>query len=53
MTLDYDHADQPLTAGDTVGIVFNRDVTTDTYSGDACIAKWEFKYTSVGIPNHN
>jgi hypothetical protein len=53
LTLDYDGANQPLTAGDVITGLFSRDVTTDTYSGEAIVVQWEIQYTSVGLPNHN
>jgi len=52
ITIDYDNGNQPLTKGDIVGIVFNRDVTTDTYSGDAIVSQWEIDFTSVTLSVH-
>lgn len=52
-TIDYDNTDQPLTKGDTVGFVINRDVTTDdTYSGDFNVFKFEIVYTANTFPIH-
>ena len=33
ITVDYDHAQQPLSVGDDLGFQLDRDVTADTYSG--------------------
>ncbi len=48
--LDYDHADQPLTAEDCVGIQFDRDVTTDTYSGAGIVTMLHIQYNSITLP---
>lgn len=53
LTLAYDSATQPLTAGDVITGLFSRDVTTDTYTGEGIVVQWEMVYTSVGLPNHN
>lgn len=53
VTLDYDHADQPLTKGDLIGIKANRDMTTDSYAGDITIFKWEIAYTAYTFSLHN
>ncbi|MEA3430194.1 MAG: hypothetical protein U9R08_02895 [Nanoarchaeota archaeon] len=50
ITIDHDNVDQPLTAGDALFIKFNRDVSTDTYSGDAIVQAWALQYTSVAVP---
>ena len=47
--LDYDDANQPLTAGDHVLLQLNRDFTNDTYAADACIFQILVSYTSTGI----
>jgi len=52
ITLVYNNANQPFAAGDQLGITFNRDVSTDTYSGDVQVTKWEIGYSSVSIPDH-
>ena len=52
ITIDYDDTDQPLAVGDLIGFVFNRDVTTDTYSGDGIVLRWEVDYTSNSLPVH-
>jgi hypothetical protein len=44
ITLDYDHADQPLAAGDTVYLALSRDMTTDTYAADAVFQRFELQY---------
>lgn len=52
-TIDYDDANQPLTAGDTLFIKLNRDVTAEagnTYSGLAILQRYEIKYTSNALP---
>ena len=41
ITLDFDDVNQPLTAGDTIIGRFDRDVTTDTYSGLGIVNHWE------------
>lgn len=54
LTLDYDSTDQPLTAGDVLGVRFwrDKDDDNDTYAGDLVVILWEVSYTSVGFPNH-
>ena len=52
ITIDYDGANQPLTAHDEIIIVTNRDVTTDTYSGSGVICKWELEYTANKLATH-
>ena len=46
----FDDANQPLSAGDYIGIQFNRDMTTDTYAADANVFIWYFEYSSTGLP---
>lgn len=53
VVIDYDNVNQPLTAGDLMGIKVNRDMTTDTYASDIIIVKWEITYTSNSILKHN
>ena len=43
ITIDYDHADQPLAAGDLIVMQFDRDVTGDTYSGAGIVFRWEIE----------
>jgi len=51
--IDFDDANQPLTKGDVVGIKCFRDVTTsDTYSGDFDVVKWEIQYQANTFPIH-
>ena len=50
ITIDYDNADQPITAGDALFIKFNRDVSTDTYTGAAIVQAWALQYTSNALP---
>jgi len=51
--IDFDNANQPLTKGDVVGIKCFRDVTTsDTYSGDFDVVKWEIQYQANTFPIH-
>jgi len=52
LILKYDDANQPLTKGDIVTIVFNRDMTADSYASDAVVQKWEIDYTSNTLRNH-
>ena len=53
ITLPYDDANQPLTAGDLLVILFDRDVTGDSYSGDACIVKWETALDANSFATHH
>ncbi len=48
--LDYDHADQPLTSEDCVGIQFDRDVAGDSYSGSGIITMLHIQYNSIALP---
>ena len=50
ITIPYNDANQPITAGDALFIKFNRDVTTDTYSGMAIVQAWALQYTSNCVP---
>ena len=52
LTIDYDSATQPITAGDTIGFWCNRDTTTDTYSGAALLIRFELKLDCNTIPNY-
>lgn len=49
LTIDYDHASQPLAAGDIVGITVSRDMTTDTYAADIHIVDARVEYQSTAI----
>ena len=53
ITLADDDGDNPIVAGQTIGIQFDRDVGGDTYSGEGRITMWEIEYTSNGIINHH
>jgi hypothetical protein len=44
ITIDYNSGDQPLAAGDLLHITLNRNVTGDTYSGDAVLLFAELVY---------
>lgn len=50
ITIPYNDANQPITAGDALFIKFNRDKTTDTYSGMAIVQAWALQYTSNCVP---
>ena len=50
ITLAFDDSNQPLAAGDYVGVTFNRDFTTDTYAADANVFLWYVEYGSTGLP---
>ena len=52
ITIDYDNVNQPLTAGDDLGIQFDRDVTTDTYSGAGIVYRIDLTYTSNTLPEN-
>ncbi len=48
--IDYDHADQPLTFEDCVGIQFDRDVAGDSYSGAGIVTMLHIEYNSIALP---
>ena len=51
--LDYDSANQPLTAGDMIHMRCNRDVgASDTYSGFVILEQAELEFECTTIPNH-
>ena len=52
ITIDYDHVNQPLTAGDEVGFQFDRDVSGDTYPGDATVFEWHIEFISIALPEN-
>lgn len=52
IALPYTGGNQPIAAGDVIGIKFNRDITTDTYTGEVTVIRFEISYPSVGVPNH-
>jgi hypothetical protein len=53
-TIAYTGGNQPLTKGDVMGFKINRDVTTsDTYSGDFNVIKFEIAYTANTFSLHN
>lgn len=52
ITIDFDDVNQPLTVGDDIGVQFDRDVTTDTYSGAGIVFRWDLSYTSNKLPAH-
>jgi len=43
-TIDYDHADQPVTAGDLLGWIISRDKAGDSYAGDAIVILIRISY---------
>ncbi len=52
ITIAYNNGNQPLTAGDDLGIQFDRDVTTDTYSGAGIVYRIDLTYTSNTLPEN-
>ncbi len=52
ITIDYDNADQPLVIGSDIGFQFDRDVGTDTYTGDGIVYKWDLVYTANKLATH-
>lgn len=50
ITLPRSGGNQPIVADDHLKIQFDRDVTGDTYTGDATVIHWHFEYTSIGVP---
>ena len=52
ITIPYNTGNQPLTAEDEILIVTNRDESTDTYSGDGIVCKWELEYTANKLATH-
>ena len=53
ITIVYNESNQPLVVDSIVGILLDRDMTGDSYAGDAVVIQWEIDYTSIGIPNHD
>lgn len=57
ITIDFDHADQPIAAGDTIAIIFNRDTAAEAgsgYSGDAIVNHWEMAVNQSSLVcNHH
>jgi|GEM_PF-1990401 len=52
--IDFDNGNQPLTKGDNVGFKILRDVTTsDTYTGDFTVIKFEISYTANSFSKHS
>ncbi len=52
ITIPATGGNQPLAVGDTLNMVFNRDATTDTYSGNPNIYFWTLEYTAMGLPQN-
>lgn len=52
LVIDYDHGDQPITSGDVLYMVFDRDKTGDTYDSQGVVTFWELGYDSSGLPDH-
>lgn len=52
MTIDYDNGNQPLAVQDELYMQFDRDVGTDTYSGDAIVYLWHMQYQSNTMPQN-
>lgn len=49
LVLDFDSANQPLTAGDHAVFQLNRDFTTDTYASDVCLFQMLIAYEAIGL----
>ena len=49
ITIVYNDGNQPLTAGDTFFVQFDRDVGTDTYSGSGIVNRWELRFTAISL----
>jgi hypothetical protein len=47
VAIDYDDSDQPVAAGDTVGLQLSRDFTNDTYAADATLVDAWVEYSST------
>ncbi len=52
MTIDFDNVNQPLTAGDDLGIQFDRDVSGDSYTGAGIVYRIDLSYTSNTLPEN-
>ncbi len=52
ITIVYNDGNQPLTAGDTFFVQFDRDVGVDDYSGSGIVMRWELEYTAVRLASH-
>lgn len=52
ITIPYTGGNQPITAEDWFLLTFNRDVSADTYSGDAIICKTELEYIANKLATH-
>jgi len=52
ITIDWDDGDNTIAKDQVLGIQFDRDVGTDTYTGEAQVVRWEIAYTSNSITNH-
>ena len=50
--IPYNTGNQPLTAGDTVTMLFIRNTATEanSYTGEAVVLRWEIKYTANKMP---
>jgi hypothetical protein len=52
ITIDYNHANQPVSVGDVLEIHFSRLFTSDTYAKDAIVCKFELEFDANGISDH-
>lgn len=52
ITIAYTGGNQPLAIGDILVVQFDRDVTTDTYSGAGIVIKWDLVYTAIALASH-
>lgn len=48
--IDFDHTDQPLTAGDCIVVQFDRDFAGDSYTGDGVVFHLELAFNSNALP---
>lgn len=52
ITIPFTGGNQPLEAGDNMMILFDRDVSGDSYSGDAIVCQWYFVYSANKLATH-
>ena len=52
ITLAYNDADNPLVKGSKCFIQFDRDMTGDTFGGDATALEWDVRLNSTAIPKN-
>ena len=52
ITIVYTGGNQPLAVGDHIYFQFDRDVTTDDYTGSGIVTGWDLTYTANAMPSH-